>query len=51
MSELNIFTEGTQKKILDELRIQNSLVKVIASGWNIDDFQTVQELVRGGGSM
>ena len=49
MSELNIFTEGTQKKILDELRIQNSLVKVIASGWNIDDFQTVQELVRGGG--
>lgn len=49
MAELNIFTEGTQKQILDELRLQNSLVKVLASGWNIDDFQTVQELVRGGG--
>ena len=49
MADLNIFTEGTQKQILDELRLQNSLVKVIASGWNIDDFQTVQELVRGGG--
>lgn len=49
MADLNIFTEGTQKQILDELRLQNSLVKVLASGWNINDFQTVQELVRGGG--
>lgn len=49
MADLNIFTEGTQKQILDELRLQNSLVKVIASGWNINDFKTVQELVRGGG--
>lgn len=49
MADLNIFTEGTQKQILDELRLQNSLVKVLASGWNINDFKTVQELVRGGG--
>ena len=49
MAELNVFTEATQKAILDELKLQNSLVKVIASGWNINDYQTVQELVRGGG--
>lgn len=49
MADLNIFTEGTQQQILEELRLQNSLVKVLASGWNINDFQTVQELVRGGG--
>lgn len=49
MAELNVFTEATQKAILDELKLQNSLIKVIASGWTIDDWATVQELVRGGG--
>ncbi len=49
MANLNIFSEGTQKQILYELRLQNSLVKIIASGWNINDYKTVQELVRGGG--
>lgn len=32
MSDLNIFTEGTQQQILDELKAQNALVKVLASG-------------------
>lgn len=49
MSDLNIFTEGTQQQILDELKVQNSLVKVLASGWNIDSFAAVQEIVKGGG--
>lgn len=49
MSDLNIFTEGTQQQILEELKVQNSLVKILASGWNIDSFAAVQEIVRGGG--
>ena len=49
MSDLNIFTEGTQQQILDELKVQNSLVKVLASGWNIDSFAAVREIVKGGG--
>ena len=49
MSDLNIFTEGTQQQILDELKVQNSLVKVIASGWNINSFAAVREIVKGGG--
>ena len=49
MPGLNIFTEGTQQQILEELKVQNSLVKILASGWNIDSFAAVQEIVRGGG--
>lgn len=49
MSDLNIFTEGTQKDILNELKVQTSLVKVLASGWTINDWAAVQEIVRGGG--
>lgn len=49
MSDLNIFTEGTQQQILDELKVQNALVKVLASGWNINSFAAVQEIVKGGG--
>lgn len=49
MSELDIFTEGTQQQILDELKVQNSLVKILASGWNIDSFAAVREIVKGGG--
>ena len=48
MPDLNIFTEGTQQQILDELKAQNALVKVIASGWNIDSFAAVREIVKGG---
>ena len=49
MSDLNIFTEGTQQQILDELKVQNALVKVLASGWNINSFAAVREIVKGGG--
>ena len=50
MATLDIFSETTQKNILDELKVQNSLVKIIASGWNIDSWKAVQEIVRGGGA-
>ena len=49
MSELNIFTEETQKSILNEMKVQNGLIKIIASGWNIDSWKAVQEIVRSGG--
>ena len=49
MATIDIFTESTQKEILNELEIQNSLVKIIASGWNVSDWRAVQEIVRSGG--
>ena len=45
---LDIFTEATLQKIYDEQKIQNGLVKILASGWNIDSWQAVQEIVRSG---
>ena len=50
MSELNIFTEETQKRILNAMEVQNGLIKIIASGWNIDSWKAVQEIVRSGGA-
>lgn len=48
MPTMDIFTETTQRKILDELKLQNSLVAIIARGYNIESFAAVQEIVRSG---
>lgn len=46
--QLNIFTEATQKQILDELKIQNAQLEVIANGWNVKDWKAVQKIVQAG---
>lgn len=46
--QLNIFTEETQKQILNELKIQNAQLEIIANGWNVKDWKSVQKIVQVG---
>lgn len=48
MAALNIFTEETQKQILNELKIQNAQLEIIANGWNVKDWESVQKIVQAG---
>ncbi len=48
MAALNIFTEATQKQILNELKIQNAQLEIIANGWNVKDWKSVQKIVQAG---
>ena len=48
MAALNIFTEETQKQILNELKIQNTQLEIIANGWNVKDWKAVQKIVQAG---
>ena len=48
MPNLDIFTETTQQSILEELRLQNALVSIIANGYDIDDWAAVAAIAQSG---
>lgn len=48
MAELNIFTETTLQNVLSRVEEQNTLLKIIADTWTVNDWKVVQMLVRTG---